>query len=193
MHTPMSDGSHRLVPGRFTPQQLARPRAEGDAGPRWNVPPELVHRSAMRDTGAEIASLKAGVSIVRIIGETLALKRHGRCTSRCAPSTQRRRRASQSIPTTFHCFGCGAHGDVFDWLMRAHRMTFPRRLHISAVVCGILLPSHLANRPPAVRMTPSRLGTASSPAASGASRLNRKILRSRHTFITAASVFPTCQ
>jgi len=25
----------------------------------------------------------------------------------------------------FHCFGCGAHGDVFDWLMMTRRISFP--------------------------------------------------------------------
>ena len=24
----------------------------------------------------------------------------------------------------YHCFGCGEHGDVFDWLMRVRGMTF---------------------------------------------------------------------
>lgn len=25
----------------------------------------------------------------------------------------------------FHCFGCGVGGDIFGWLMRYHRLTFP--------------------------------------------------------------------
>lgn len=28
-------------------------------------------------------------------------------------------------PETFHCYGCGAHGDVGDFLQRHHRWTFP--------------------------------------------------------------------
>jgi len=29
---------------------------------------------------------------------------------------------------TFHCYGCGAHGDVFDFVMRIEHLTFPQAL-----------------------------------------------------------------
>jgi hypothetical protein len=73
---------------------------------------------------AAAAQLKAGVSIACIIGEALRLKRDGNLLIGLCPFHGEKTPSFTIYTDHFHCFGCGAHGDVFDWLMQAHRMTF---------------------------------------------------------------------
>ena len=40
----------------------------------------------------------------------------------------------------FHCFGCGAHGDVFGFLMRLDNLTFPESVERLAEEAGLNLP-----------------------------------------------------
>lgn len=37
----------------------------------------------------------------------------------------------------FHCFGCAAGGDVFEWIMRRHSMSFPQALTQAANFAGL--------------------------------------------------------
>lgn len=69
--------------------------------------------------------LKAGVTLSAIIGESLPLKRAGREFEALCPFH------SEKTPSFkvndkdgfYHCFGCGAHGDVFDWLRNRQGMS----------------------------------------------------------------------
>ena len=70
--------------------------------------------------------LKATVSIVNVIGETLSLRRDGRLWTALCPFHGERSPSFYVYPDHFHCFGCDAHGDVFAWLMQMHMMTFPQ-------------------------------------------------------------------
>lgn len=59
-------------------------------------------------------------NIVEIIGQHIPIKRSGREWSACCPFHEDRH-PSFSINEeegVFYCFGCGAAGDVFDFLMR---------------------------------------------------------------------------
>ncbi len=40
----------------------------------------------------------------------------------------------------FHCFGCGAGGNVFTFIMRVERLTFPESVRLLARAAGIVLP-----------------------------------------------------
>ena len=40
----------------------------------------------------------------------------------------------------FHCFGCGAHGDIFGFLMRAEGLSFVEAVHRLATECGLDVP-----------------------------------------------------
>ena len=68
--------------------------------------------------------VKAGVSIARVIGEALRLKREGNLLVGLCPFHGEKTPSFTVYIDHYHCFGCGAHGDVFDWLMQMHRMTF---------------------------------------------------------------------
>lgn len=41
----------------------------------------------------------------------------------------------------YHCFGCGAHGNVFDFWMGLEKMTFPQAVERGADLAGISLPA----------------------------------------------------
>ena len=80
-------------------------------------------RSAEFD--AEISRVKAAVNISAVVSSTLKLTRRGREFVACCPFH------SEKTPSFtvndergfYHCFGCGSHGDVFDWLKSQHGMT----------------------------------------------------------------------
>ncbi|HQG46857.1 MAG TPA: CHC2 zinc finger domain-containing protein, partial [bacterium] len=40
----------------------------------------------------------------------------------------------------FHCFGCGAGGNVFTFIMRVESLTFPESVRLLAKAAGIVLP-----------------------------------------------------
>src|SRR5438876_9175820 len=42
----------------------------------------------------------------------------------------------------FHCFGCGAGGDVFAFVMLAEKVSFPEAVRMVAEKCGVPIPSH---------------------------------------------------
>lgn len=62
--------------------------------------------------------LKASVALSAIIGQTLQLKRAGREFTACCPFHAEKTPSFtvNDDKQMYHCFGCGAHGDVFDWL-----------------------------------------------------------------------------
>jgi len=80
------------------------------------------------DLRAEADRLKAAASISTIIGETLAIKRTGRDWTGLCPFHAERTPSFTVFADHFYCFGCGAHGDVFTWLTKTRRMTFPEAL-----------------------------------------------------------------
>jgi DNA primase len=84
------------------------------------------------DLRANAVHLKAEISIVCIIGETLVLKPNGCLHVALCPFRGDRTPSFTVYLDHFHCFGCGVHRDVLDWLMHGHRMTFPEAVqHLS--------------------------------------------------------------
>jgi hypothetical protein len=73
---------------------------------------------------SEAKRLKAEISLVRLIGETIELKRQGHNYVAHCPFHQERTPSFTVYPDHFHCFGCGAHGDALDWLVRTCRLPF---------------------------------------------------------------------
>jgi putative DNA primase/helicase len=74
---------------------------------------------------AEVSRLKASVSISAVVASTLALVKKGHEFEACCPF-HNEKTASFKVNDSkrfYHCFGCGAHGDVFDWLVSQRGMT----------------------------------------------------------------------
>jgi len=75
----------------------------------------------------DIEHLKADIPISSVIGETVTLRRRQREFEALCPFHAERTPSFTVVDDQlfFHCFGCGAHGDLFDWLRRARNMPLP--------------------------------------------------------------------
>lgn len=74
-----------------------------------------------------IARIKAQVPIGDIIGQYVLLKRSGKALKGRCPFHEDHEPSLAVYPgtRTFHCFGCGRHGDVFAFLMEKEGLSFP--------------------------------------------------------------------
>lgn len=79
--------------------------------------------------------------IVRIIGEHLHLKPKGREYVGLCPFHDDHKPSMNVVPQKqiFHCFSCGAGGDVFTFVQRFHKMEFREALEYLAERAGIAL------------------------------------------------------
>ena len=84
----------------------------------------LPQRDEVKNRIREIAD------IVQIIGESVELKRAGsRYTGLCPFHAEKTPSFSVNPQGQFfHCFGCGESGDVFSFVMKYHRLSFPEAL-----------------------------------------------------------------
>ncbi|MFH0828075.1 MAG: DNA primase [Candidatus Omnitrophota bacterium] len=82
------------------------------------------------------------VNIVEVISEYIPLKRAGRNYKAVCPF-HHEKTASFVVSLDkqiYHCFGCGAGGNVFNFLMRYDRVDFPEAVEILAKKSGVALP-----------------------------------------------------
>jgi len=88
------------------------------------------------------ARIKEQVDIVQVIGECVELKRAGvRFLGRC-PFHNEKTPSFSVHPghQFFHCFGCGASGDVFEFQMKYHNLDFPTAMKELARKYNIEIP-----------------------------------------------------
>lgn len=93
---------------------------------------------------SQIRQVKDATDIVQVIGERLALNRSGSSYRALCPFH------SEKSPSffvneqfqSFRCFGCGEHGDVFNFLEKYEGMTFGEALKALADRAGITLESY---------------------------------------------------
>lgn len=66
----------------------------------------------------DIPAIRAAHALSAVIGRNVQLKRHGREFSGCCPfhSDKTPSFTVNDDKGFYHCFGCGAHGDLFDWM-----------------------------------------------------------------------------
>ena len=96
----------------------------------------------MRYEDSVIDQVQSANDIADVIGQYLKLKRSGRNFKANCPFHQEKTpsfmvNAEKQI---FHCFGCGAGGNVFSFLMRHENMSFPEALRHLAEKVHIRLP-----------------------------------------------------
>lgn len=98
----------------------------------------LVGQSDGRD---DVQRVKDASDIVRIIGEGVALKPKGREYVGLCPFHDDHRPSMGVIPSKqiFHCFVCGAGGDVFSFVQKFHKLEFREALEFLADKCGLTL------------------------------------------------------
>ncbi len=105
-----------------------------EARPRWiNLPPlvssnELKSRSRMGSIPAHnIEQIAAANDIVEVVGSYFPLKRAGSSYKALCPFHQEKSPSFHVNPQrqSFHCFGCGAGGSVFRFVMDYEHLDFP--------------------------------------------------------------------
>ncbi|NLF23645.1 MAG: DNA primase, partial [Lentisphaerae bacterium] len=74
---------------------------------------------AGRVTDQTLEEIRQRIEIDELIGSRLTLKRAGSVFKACCPFHKEKTPSFVVNPArrTYHCFGCGAHGDVFKFLM----------------------------------------------------------------------------
>src|SRR5579863_3350605 len=85
--------------------------------------------------------VRAAADIVKIVGDYVKLRKRGVNLVGLCPFHQEKTPSFAVHPARqiFHCFGCGAGGDVFKFVMLIEHLTFPEALGRVAEKAGITL------------------------------------------------------
>src|SRR5437773_11037595 len=87
-------------------------------------------------------SLKQQADIVRIVGDYVKLRKAGAQNFSGLCPFHSEKTPSFSVHATrqfFHCFGCGASGDVFSFVQKIENITFPEAMRAVAQKLNISL------------------------------------------------------
>ncbi len=90
-----------------------------------------------------LEELRGRVSITDVIGRRVRLIRKGRGESTGLCPFHNEKTPSFTVSEDkgfFHCFGCGAHGDVIGYVMRAEGLEFPQAVEKLAGEAGMQVP-----------------------------------------------------
>jgi DNA primase len=89
----------------------------------------------------DIEDLRRQADIVAVVGDYTTLKRAGRSFKGLCPFHTERTPSFTVTPegNFFHCFGCGASGDIYDFLMRIEGLEFPEAVEALARRSGFTL------------------------------------------------------
>src|SRR6266852_4980878 len=126
-------GSRQFSPTRPLPHSPSR-----DLGAERNL-------HAMSDldiTDSVLAELRSAADIVEVIGEHTKLKKAGRSWKGLCPF-HNERTPSFTVDRDkglYHCFGCGAGGDVIHFVRQIDRLDFPEAVEFLAQRFGITIP-----------------------------------------------------
>jgi DNA primase len=88
-------------------------------------------------------NLKQQADIVRVIGDYVSLRKSGAQNYSGLCPFHKEKTPSFSVHATrqfYHCFGCGASGDVFSFVQKIENVTFPEAVRAVAQKLGIPLP-----------------------------------------------------
>ncbi len=88
-------------------------------------------------------ALKQQADIVRIVGDYVRLKKAGAQNYSGLCPFHNEKTPSFSVHATrqfYHCFGCGASGDVFSFVQKIENITFPESVRLIAQKLGVPLP-----------------------------------------------------
>lgn len=81
-------------------------------------------------------------NIEQLIGERITCRKRGHEYTACCPFHQEKTASFTISPAKqfYHCFGCGAHGNVIDFLMQHDRLSFPEAVEQLASQLGLRIP-----------------------------------------------------
>ena len=92
---------------------------------------------------AILDAIRSGIDIVEVVGELVVLRKAGANWKGLCPFHVEKTPSFTVNPAKriYHCFGCGAVGDVFSFLMRQDRLSFPEAVRTLAQRAGVALPT----------------------------------------------------
>ncbi len=134
----------------------------------------------MRRQQATKEDIRQLVDVVDLIGEHVALKKAGKSHKGLCPFHAEKTPSFNVLRETgyWHCFGCGESGDIFEFVMRREKLTFPEALERLAQRAGV----ELERSPQAARRASERdLIHAANEAANALFRRNLKTLPEAET------------
>ena len=89
---------------------------------------------------AFLDELRARTPIASVVGRRAKLSRSGRNFKGCCPFHGEKTPSFYVYDDHFHCFGCGAHGDVISFVMQSGGQSFPEAVASLAGEAGLELP-----------------------------------------------------
>jgi DNA primase len=105
-------------------------------------------------------SLKQQADIVRIVGEYVKLRKAGAQNFSGLCPFHSEKTPSFSVHATrqfYHCFGCGASGDVFSFVQKVENITFPEAVRLIAQKLGVPMPKMSFSNPQEAREAKLRM------------------------------------
>ena len=95
-----------------------------------------------RYSDEKIQEVREATDIVSFLSEYLPLKKSGRSYKTLCPFHSEKTPSFMVSPErqVYHCFGCGAGGNVFTYLMETEKISFPEAVRFLAKRSGIHLP-----------------------------------------------------
>jgi DNA primase len=103
----------------------------------------------MAEAGSFADRVKQQADIVRVVGEYVRLKKSGQNFIGLCPFHNEKTPSFSvsSMKQFYYCFGCGAGGDVFKFVMEMDKITFPESIRAVAEKCGIAIPRERERTP----------------------------------------------
>ena len=108
----------------------------------------------MSEPGDFAYRVKQQADIVRIVGEYVKLKKSGAQNFSGLCPFHNEKTGSFSVHATrqfYHCFGCGASGDVFSFVQKIENITFPEAVRAVALKLGMQPPKATYSSPEEAR------------------------------------------
>src|SRR5271157_3792837 len=115
----------------------------------------------MANPGDFAYTLKQQADIVRIVGEYVTLRKAGAQNFIGLCPFHQEKTPSMSVHVSrqfFHCFGCGASGDVFTFVQKIENITFPEAVRLIAEKLKIPMPKMTFSSPEEERQAGMRVG-----------------------------------
>jgi DNA primase len=101
---------------------------------------------AISNSSGITAEIKSKLPVLDVVGETVTLKRAGTVHKGLCPFHAEKTPSFIVTPDreTWHCFGCGEHGDIFTFVMRRDGLDFREALERLAEKAGVELSERTA-------------------------------------------------
>jgi DNA primase len=95
----------------------------------------------------KIQEIREAIDIVEIVSQYVTLKKRGKSYIGLCPFHTEKTPSFSVNPARgfYHCFGCGAGGNVFTFTMQMERISFPEAIRTLAEKAGIPLPKYEAD------------------------------------------------